>query len=506
MGSSLEVCVRYLTIGLLVGGVIVSGVAAEDVALGVFKKQTSVGEPKNQGSAAFDPEREEYLVTGSGANMWDQRDEFHFVWNRMLGDFIVRARMRFVGDGVDPHRKMGWMVRRNLEANSPYADVAVHGDGLVSLQFRRAAGGETEQIESSVSAPDVVQFERIGDTFRMSVARKGELLTREELTDLDLGDEVYVGLFVCSHNADVVEEARFDNVRIIVPAAADFVPYQDFIGSNLEILNVESGHRTLVERVDDSLQAPNWTKDGKALIYNRNGLLYRFDLATRTAEQIDTDFATNNNNDHVLSFDGRMLAISHQDESNDNRSVIYTVPVEGGIPKQITSEDVQSYLHGWSPEGRTLVFTGVRDEEVDIYRIPSGGGKETRLTSSTGVDDGPEFSPDGKTIYFNSSRSGKMQIWRMNPDGGDQRQLTDDEFNNWFPHVSPDGKWIAFLSYPPEVPADDHPFYERVYLRLMPAEGGDAKVIACVYGGQGTINVPSWSPDSRSLAFVSNSD
>lgn len=506
MNCPLDLCVRYLTIGLMAGGVIVSSAAAEEVSVGAFKKQTSVSEPKNRGSASYDSEREEYLISGSGTNMWDQRDEFHFVWNRMSGDFVLRARMRFVGDGVDPHGKMGWMVRRNLEANSPYADVAVHGDGLVSLQFRRTSGGETEEIQSSVSAPDVVQFERIGHTFRMSVAPMGELLASEELADFDLGDEVYVGLFVCSHNADVVEEARIDNVRIIVPAAADFAPYRDYIGSNLEILNVENGHRTLVERVDDSLQAPNWTKDGKALIYNRNGRLYRFDLATRTAEEIDTDFATNINNDHVLSFDGRMLAISHQDEANDNRSVIYTVPTEGGTPKQITSEDVQSYLHGWSPDGRTLVFTGIRDDEVDIYTIPSGGGEETRLTTAAGVDDGPEFSPDGKTIYFNSSRSGKMQIWRMNPNGSDQRQVTDDQFNNWFPHVSPDGKWIVFLSYPPEVSADDHPFYERVYLRLMPAEGGDAKVIAYVYGGQGTINVPSWSPDSRSLAFVSNSD
>ena len=129
-----------------------------------------------------------------------------------------------------------------------------------------------------------------------------------------------------------------------------------------------------------------------------------------------------------------------------------------------------------------------------------------------GRSDGPEFSPDGKYIYFNSTRgkdgvaTGSMQLWRMKPDGSEQEQVTNDEFNNWFPHISPDGKWIAFISFPKEVSPSDHPYYQRVYLRLMPLAGGEPKVIAYVYGGQGTINVPSWSPDSRMLAFVSNTD
>jgi Tol biopolymer transport system component len=126
------------------------------------------------------------------------------------------------------------------------------------------------------------------------------------------------------------------------------------------------------------------------------------------------------------------------------------------------------------------------------------------LTSGNQLDDGSEYSPDGKYIYFCSTRSGKMQIWRMDPDGKNQTQLTFDELNNWFPHVSPDNKWIVFLSFPKEVPADKHPFYERVTIRMMPVNGGEVKVIAYLYGGQGTINVPSWSPDSKSIAFVSN--
>jgi Tol biopolymer transport system component len=152
-----------------------------------------------------------------------------------------------------------------------------------------------------------------------------------------------------------------------------------------------------------------------------------------------------------------------------------------------------------------MVYTGERGGVYDIYRIPSdGSGPEVRLTSGGGLNDGPEYSPDGKYIYFNSSRSGKMQLWRMNPDGSDQRQITDDGFNNWFPHISPDGKWIAFVSFGSDVSPTDHPYYRQIYLRLMPVAGGNPRVIAYVYGGQGTMNVPSWSPDSRHVAFVSN--
>jgi tricorn protease-like protein len=473
--------------------------------LGIFELQQDIGKVNNAGSATYDAEKQQYTIKGSGANMWADHDEFHFVWKRMKGNFILTTRAQFIGEGVEQHRKIGWMVRSSLDSDSAHVNAAVHGDGLTSLQFRRGKGAITEEVRSSLKGADVIQLERKGDTYTMSAARFGEAFVKQKVSDLTLGNEVYAGLYVCSHNKDVVEQALFRDVQIIVPARDDFVPYRDYIGSNLEILDVDSGNRKIIYRERGSIQAPNWTPDGKALIYNSGGRLYRFDLATGTPVAIDTGFATSNNNDHVLSFGGGMIGISHHSKEDQNKSIVYTLPVQGGTPKRVTSKG-PSYLHGWSPDGKFLIYTGERDGEFDIYKISAEGGEEIRLTTAKGLDDGPEYSPDGKYIYFNSTRGGTMQIWQMKPDGSDQQQITSDEYNNWFPHISPDGKRIVFLSFSKEVAPNDHPFYKHVYIRLMPAAGGSPRVIAYVYGGQGTINVPSWSPDSRKVAFVSNTD
>jgi WD40 repeat protein len=507
--SSCRAATRAAVVALvLLGGVLARG---QTGGLGDFEAHGDVGSPQIAGSATWNAVSQEYAFAAAGLNMWAERDEFHFAWKRLTGDFILQARVELVGKGGDPHRKLGLLARSSLEADSPYADVAVHGDGLTSLQYRRTKGAITEQVESPLNGADVVQLERKGSTFTMSVARFGETYTISTLEGLDLGREVYAGLFLCSHNPAVVERAIFRNVRVIRPVKDGFVPYRDYIGSLLELLDVRTGHRQVVLGSAQPFEAPNWTRDGRALIYNTSGAsedrgrLWRFDLATRKASLIATGTAIRNNNDHVLSFDGTMLGISDQ-STNGGRSTIFTVPAGGGTPKRITPLG-PSYLHGWSPDGKWLVYTGGRNDEFDVYKIASdGSGQEIRLTDKKGLDDGPEWSPDGKYVYFNSVRSGSMQIWRMKPDGRDPEAVTSDEYNNWFPHFSPEGQWIAFLSFPKDVDPADHPYYKRVYLRLMPAEGGPAKVIAYVYGGQGTINVPSWSPDGTMLAFVSNSD
>ena len=214
---------------------------------------------------------------------------------------------------------------------------------------------------------------RKGDKFIMSVARFGEPFVITQVSDISLGEEVYAGLFICSHNAEMTEKAIFKDVQITVPAKDDFVPYRDYIGSNIEIMDVASGTRKIVYTVGDSLQAPNWTPDGKALVYNRNGRLYRFDLKKNSPTEINTDFAVNNNNDHVLSFDGKWLGISNHSKDDDNQSVIYILPAKGGMPKRITANS-PSYLHGWSPDGKWLVYTGGRNDNYDIYKISSKGG------------------------------------------------------------------------------------------------------------------------------------
>jgi Tol biopolymer transport system component len=477
-------------------------VRSQENPLGVFADQSDVGSPLRAGRATYDARNDEYTIESASTNMWANRDEFHLVWRRLKGDFILNTRAAFVGTGVEAHRKLGWIVRSSLDPDSPHAVAVVHGDGLTSLQFRRTKGAVTEEIAAKIRAADVLQLERKGNTYIMSAARFGDVLTSESVS-LDLGDEVYVGLFVCSHNKDVTEKAVFSNVRITVPARDNFVPYRDYIGSNLEVMDVATGKRKIIFTAPDSFQAPNWTRDGRALIYNHNGRLYRFDLAKKTPAPIDTAFAVNNNNDHVLSFDGKLLAISHHSKDDGNASIVYTVPVKGGTPRRVTAKG-PSYLHGWSPDGKYLVYTGQRNDEFDIYKIAVAGGEETNLTNTKGLDDGPEFTPDGRYIYFNSTRTGTMQIWRMKPDGSEQEPVTNDEYNNWVPHISPDGRWIVFLSFLKDVSPTDHPFYKHVYIRLMPIETMKPKVIAYVYGGQGTINVPSWSPDGKQIAFVSN--
>jgi TolB protein len=301
----------------------------------------------------------------------------------------------------------------------------------------------------------------------------------------------------------VKEAAVFSNVRIVKPAPSTLVPYQEYLGSHIEVMDVKTGHRRIVHSAPKSLQAPNWTVVGQSLIYNSEGLLHRFDLTSGKSTVLPTGFANRNNNDHVLSFDGTQIGISHHASETQGNSLVYVLPVTGGTPRKITALG-PSYLHGWSPDSEFVTYTAQRKGAYNIFKAPVAGGPEIQLTNTPGLDDGSEYSPDGKYIYFNSVRSGTMQIWRMQPDGSHAEQITDDGFNNWFPHISPDGKKIVFLSFGQDVAPDNHPFYKQVTLRIMPVTGGTPRVIAYVYGGQGTINVPSWSPDSKHIAFVSN--
>ncbi|MBB5394014.1 PD40 domain-containing protein [Mucilaginibacter sp. AK015] len=492
--------------GLLAGVIFVTAAFAQNKPIGIFDGNGDIGAVKNKGSVIYNAAAQQYTVAGSGTNIWFNKDEFHFVWKRMKGDFILRTNAAFIGKGTEAHRKFGLMVRKSLAGNSAHVNAVVHGDGLTSLQYRAADGDSTKEQKSAITAAGVIQLERKGKTYTMSAARKGDVFGPEERVDIDLGDEVYVGIFVCSHNPNVVEKTVFNNVRIVVPAPASLVAYKQYLGSNIEVLDMQTQNSRIIYQSPKSLQAPNWMVDGKSLIYNSEGLLYKYNLATNAPAVLNTGSAKGNNNDHVLSFDGKWLTISNND--NGAPSVGYVVPVTGGEPRRVTETGKgASYMHGWSPDGKYLVFCGERNKEYDVYRVPVAGGHEERLTNTPGLDDGPEYTPDGQYIYFNSVRTGLMQVWRMKADGTEQTQITNDDYNNWFPHVSPDGKWIVYITFlKNEVAPGDHPFYKHVYIRVMPVGGGPSKVVAYLYGGQGTINTPSWSPDSKHIAFVSNTN
>ena len=282
-------------------------------------------------------------------------------------------------------------------------------------------------------------------------------------------------------------------------------PATPVVTSFLEIYDMTTGTRKVVKEFNSRIEAPNWTPDGKWLIYNGGGLLYKIspDTPGDQPTQMNTDFVNACNNDHVVSFDGTFIGISAS-PAEVRQSFIYTMPIEGGIPQLITPIG-PSYLHGISPDNNFLAYAGNRNGNFDIYLIPAKGGREIRLTTDEAYDDGPEYSRDGKHIWFNSVRTGLMQIWRMNPDGTEQTQITfDDNLNSWFPHISPDGKQVVFLAYHKgDVDPGAHPANKNVVLRIMPIEGGTPRTLVELFGGQGTINVNSWAPDSKRFAFVS---
>jgi TolB protein len=467
--------------------------------VGLFDGHGDVGTVLHAGSVDYDTTKRSYTIAGSGENMWLAADGFQFAWKKVSGDLTLTADISFIGKGVNGHRKAVLMVRQSLDADSPYADVALHGSGLTSLQFRDEKGAATHEIQAKVSAPRRVRLLKRGAYFSMSLAGDdGEFHLAGGSTRIVLQEPFYVGIGVCSHDKDTVEKVVFSNVefRAAAPAAA---AASSTLVSTLEIITVASTDRRVVYVAPGRFEAPNWTPDGVNLLFNRSGRIEKISVSGGTPQTIDTGFATQCNNDHGISPDGAQLVISDQSQG-EHRSVVYIVPVGGGTPRRIT-QNSPSYWHGWSPDGRTLAFVGERNGDFDIYTIPAAGGEETRLTTAKGLDDGPEYSPDGNYIYFNTERTGHMQIWRMRPDGSEQEQVTLDEFNNWFPHFSPDGQQMVFLTYDRSVTG--HPENKDVMLRLMSLKDKKITVLAKFLGGQGTINVPSWSPDSRQFAFVS---
>ncbi len=498
---------------------------AQSGGVGVFQKNEDIGKPKNAGASRYDEATQTYYIKGSGSNIWFNRDEFQYLYKKMSGDFILTADFQFIGEKGDPHRKIGWMLRESADEAAASVNAVIHGDGLTVMQWRAMRGAYMRDPEDEIFfAKKVVfqtmQLERSGKKVTMRVANWGEPLQEVGTHDMpSMPDSVLAGLFISSHDPERVEEAKVWNVRIDKPVAGNYhpnpivarrlPPARDMLGSRLEVMNVFDGIRKVIHESPSRFEAPNWMPDGKKLLFNEGGSLYTIPVAGGTPEKLNTGSVTGINNDHGISFDKKLLAISGAREGvSGGGSWVYVLPLGGGTPKLVT-EHSPSYWHGWATNNKEVLVVGQRNGSkiFNLYRVDIGSGKEVALTTNTtGHVDGPEYAPDGKYIYYNANPTGTMQIWRMKPDGSGKEQITFDQYHNWFPHISPDGKWIAFISFPTNIDPDSHPSYKRVMLRLMPAAGGAPRVIAHLYGGQGTINVNSWSPDSKSISFVSNSE
>jgi TolB protein len=460
-----------------------------------------VGVILHPGEAHYNPSKDTYTISASGDNTWFRSDDLHYVWKQAEGDVTLSAGIAFAGAGGNPHRKAMLMIRQSLSPDSVYVDVAQHGNGLTSLQYRNAAGDVTREIETTVSGPSGVRIAKRGDFFYISYINvEGKWQYSGASMKLPLRGPFYVGLAVCSHDKDVVETASFSKVHLDVNATPSATTAQGQLYSTLEVVPIASTDRHIAYVASGHFEAPNWLRDHAGFLVNEGGNLERITTADAPPVRVDTGDRKKCNNDHGISPDGTLVGFSDGTEPGGSR--VYTVPLAGGRPQRVIA-NAPSYWHGWSPDGRTLAFTGQRNGDFDIYTIPVAGGEETRLTTAKGLDDGPEYSPDGRYIYFNSERTGHMQIWRMRPDGSDQEQVTHDDTNDWFPHLSPDGKWMVFVAYDGDVTG--HPPNKDVTLRLMSLADRNVILLAKLFGGQGTMNVPSWSPDSTQVAFVSYS-
>ncbi len=464
--------------------------------IGIFDQAADIGEVGKVGKVLLDQDKSTYTVSGGGANMWSATDALHFVSTQTSGDVSIAADIQWPSKEGDPHRKACLILRQSLSSDSAYVDVAFHGDGLCSIQYRELDGDLTHEVQSNVSAPRRVRLEKRGDYVAMFIGESDENMRPSGGSFRILFKESFhVGLGVCAHNNERLETAVFSNVELKkgLERAANFK-----VECTLETIAIASTDRRVLYHSKEHIEAPNWHPNGQTILYNSSGRIFSIPAKGGNPVQIDTGTLNRLNNDHGVSPDGKTLVISDQTQNGGSR--IYTLPIEGGTPQLITKL-APSYWHGWSPDGKTLSYCASRSGEFDIYTIPVGGGEETRLTKSVGLDDGPDYSPDGKSIYFNSDRTGNMHIWKMNTDGTEQTQITTDDFNNWFPHPSPDGRWIVFVTFDGDV--QGHPANKDVSLRLMSLADGKIKTLAKLLGGQGTLNVPSWSPDSRNIAFVS---
>jgi TolB protein len=525
---------RVAAILALASGFIGAGNAAAQTTgsgLGIFDNQSDVGSVVPPGVANFDAATGIYTIRSAGANLWVNVDAFHFVWKKVSGDVSLTADVKLAdaGPGASPHRKALLMFRQTLDSDAMYADAAVHGSGETALQYRRNKGDTTQDIAFNIGAPQRLRLEKRGDTITLFLSAHGEPLHQVGASiKMHFDGDFYAGLGVCAHNKDAVEQATFAHVELqpltapITQAPASpatpattptSAPAPMALYSTLQTIATDNNARMafVIQTGKGQMEAPNWSRDGKTLIFNRAGKLWSVPAAEgggsiAEATPIDIGNASDCTGSHGLSPDGNWLAMTCTKPDHPGRRVYIVpaagaiVPAAGGAPRMVTANP-DSYFHSWSPDGKTILFTRPSHGMLNIFAISPDGGAETALTTGAGVSDDPDFSADGQWIYFNSDRAGGMQIWRMRPDGSAPEQVTFDEKHNWTAHPSPDGKSILILSYDKDVTG--HAANKDVTLRIINVADGKIRDLAQIVGGSGSDNVPNWAPDGAHFAFVS---
>ena len=477
-------------------------------SVGIFENQSDVGSVMPPGTATFNAVTGVYTISSAGEDLWANVDEFHFVWKKVSGDVSLTASVK-VTDGSatsHPHRKALLMFRQTLDTDALFAVAAIHGSGETALQYRRAKGDMMQTILFNIGAPQRMRLEKRGDTMTLFLSMHGEPLHQAGAsTKLHLDGTFYAGLGMCARKKDTVEQATFAHVDLEqLPSRT--APAGMELYSTLHTISVDPNvpMDIVIQTGKGQMEAPNWSRDGRTLIFDREGKLWSVPAnegegGFGEARPIDIGNASGCTGSHGLSPDGKWLAMTCYALNQPGRRV-YIAPAMGGAPRLVTPNP-DSYFHSWSPDGKTILFTRPSHGALNIYSIAADGGQETALTSGTGISDDPDYSSDGRWIYFNSNRAGGMQIWRMRPDGSQPEQVTFDERPNWTPHPSPDGKSILILSYDKGVRG--HPSNTDVTLRILNISGGEIRDLVRIVGGAGSDNVPNWAPDGGHFAFVS---
>ena len=470
---------------------------AAAAALGIFDDHGDVGTVLHPGSAEYDPSTASYTISGSGENMWFGKDAYHFVWKKVSGDISLTADADFITKTGNPHKKAVLMFRQSLDTDSPYVDVAVHLSGMTSLQYRDEKGVNTHEIQSNISAPTRLRLVKRGDYVYLWLGGpEGDLKVSGASIRSPLQGTFYVGIGVCSHDKDVVEKAVFSKVELTTPPAATGEPK---LYSTLESVAISSTDRHVAYVAPEHFEAPNWTRDGAAFLFNSNGHIMRLPVPGGEPAIIDTASPTTATTTTAFRRirNGWLSAISHR---KNTAPWFIWCPSRAARPGRSPKIPHPIGMAGRRMDPRSLSS----DSEMEIsISTPSQSPAATRLVSPPRRDSTMVQNTRRMANIFTSTPSApaSCRSGACSRTAAGQEQITSDEFNNWFPHISPDGKWMVFLTYDKDVTG--HPENKDVKLRLMSLEDKKITVLASLFGGQGTINVPSWSPDSKQLAFVS---